>query len=394
MSERLSFSLPDVSIPLLPAGDPVVHEKPAILLPSAIQVLENYPRKQYLERATSILERLKNLPKITIEDLDSAIAEYPWEESSDEIGRYKIMDRINFGGMGTIYPAVELETGDMCCIKRLNKDFKVDAFDVKQLFLRESMLLLALDHPNIVKGRNVFIHNDEIYLVMDFRREKTLLDKLVDKGSMNPHETFRVIEDLSNALEYLHERGIIFRDFKPNNILSGEKESVLIDLGLSSAVIPHDPDKVMGSPGYVGMFDFEDNETKDVLAFGAVTHLMLLGEPLFVRDTINDSLTTVYRRSTFDERMIKLAGSLYSKGYVNAREYPIIIRKSTMIEQEARYQTINDYMHAYREALIKSQISGGIFATGETEVITIFEKPTTAIVSMAPHTDTVILSTE
>ncbi len=318
---------------------------PDYLLPSAIKLVN------YLEQSSKIYEQLIQKREITADDLDSAISIYPWEESATQINRYQIGTQIDSGGLGDVFIAQDTLLNQKCCIKKLKAD-KANDTKYQRLFLREALLLMVLDHPNIVHGQNVFIHKDETYLVMDYIPDPSLRKRIYSEGVLSPEQTFDVIKDAASAIGYLHSRGIVYRDFKADNLLSGNK-NMLIDLGVSSAVYPHDSNTLVGTVGYISPNDFIDDPSKDVLSMGATIYGALTGDTdgLFTRTTLVDSLATVGRRETFIPTIGRMTLNLKNKGYNNAKDFGLIIDRATHPDQFSRYSSMNELISAFEIAI-------------------------------------------
>lgn len=166
------------------------------------------------------------------------------------LNRYRIEGIIGEGGFGVTYLAMEPVQQSYVAIKeyfpkrlanrqggstivpnRSVEDQRVFKWGLKR-FLEEAKVLARLDHPSIIKVQRYFELHGTAYLVMDYCDGKPL-DKYVDQGSgASPRSIFEIYTALINALEHVHQQGIIHGDLKPSNILvRSDGTPVLLDFG-------------------------------------------------------------------------------------------------------------------------------------------------------------------
>ncbi len=155
------------------------------------------------------------------------------EFNGQTIGHYRILNRIGSGGMSTVYKAHDSKSGRMVAVKVM-ASFLTEEPRFKVRFEREVKLLSKLNHPNIVRILDYGEHNDSPYIVMPFFEKGTLQDRLRD-GPISVKEGARVISDMSSALQYAHDHGVIHRDVKPSNmLLDNHGRAQLTDFGFAS----------------------------------------------------------------------------------------------------------------------------------------------------------------
>ncbi len=172
----------------------------------------------------------------------------------DEIDIWVVEAPLGQGGMGSVYrchnrsarrilAAVKVLDGS------LNRIPKIQA-----RFIREAEILFALDHPNIVKVRNVRIDVDPPYLEMEFVDGKSLESRL-EHGPIPLDEAVTVLRDMADALAYLHARNIRHRDVKPSNIVcTADGRCKLVDFGIATELdgaTISEHGQAMGSASYV-----------------------------------------------------------------------------------------------------------------------------------------------
>jgi serine/threonine protein kinase len=95
---------------------------------------------------------------------------------------------------------------------------------------KEALFLQSFRHKNIVKFINCYIHNNEYYTVMEYARGNELTNYVVDKGILSEKEAKRIFKQIHDAVIYMHNKGVVHRDLKPNNImfLDEEKQNIVV----------------------------------------------------------------------------------------------------------------------------------------------------------------------
>ena len=220
--------------------------------------------------------------------------------------RYKILEFISQGGMGAIYKAEDLRLeGRLCAVKEMWIDVNATGEDIRQVqaqFHREASILARLDHINLPKVSDYFDQNNRDYLVMDFvpgQDLKQLMDEARTRGeTLAEKHVLAWAKQILDALEYLHARGVIHRDIKPQNIiLTPDGRAMLVDFGLVKVLDPNNPYTAtalrgMGTPGYAPIEQYatstqHTDARTDLYALGATLYFVLTGhEPAEVHQRV------------------------------------------------------------------------------------------------------------
>lgn len=167
-------------------------------------------------------------------------------------GRYNITRQIGSGGMGAVFLAEDTVLKRKVVIKAL---LQSDDPDLVQASIKEREFLAAIKHPNVVQIYDFLQIDTDGYIVMEFVNGKTLFAMMEDQGQpFAPDEAIRFILGILPAFAYMHRLGLVYCDFKPQNIMledhkDGSKGVKLIDLG---TVIKYEknPTAVYGTQGF------------------------------------------------------------------------------------------------------------------------------------------------
>jgi YVTN family beta-propeller protein len=211
------------------------------------------------------------------------------------VAGYQIETLIGRGGMGAVYRAREEALGRKVALKVIAPELAQDE-RFRERFLRESRIAASLDHPHIVP---IFQAGDEdgaLFLAMRYV-EGTDLGKLLQKeGALDPARAISILEQVAEALDAAHEKGLVHRDVKPSNVLiavaAGKEHCYLADFGLTkrtgSLSGVSAPGDVVGTLEYVAPEQITGDEVDgraDLYSLACVLYECLTGQPPFPRAT-------------------------------------------------------------------------------------------------------------
>jgi serine/threonine-protein kinase len=154
-------------------------------------------------------------------------------------GRYQLETEIAKGAIGTVWRALDARTGDRVAVKMLRPDAAEDP-ELVATFLAEAEILAGLDHPSVVRVRDLLATGGQYVLVLDLVNGLDLRRRLRADGPLPPAVAVNVVAQVADALGYLHGRGIMHGDVKPSNILvpvDGTRVR-LTDFGVARRVPP------------------------------------------------------------------------------------------------------------------------------------------------------------
>jgi serine/threonine protein kinase len=199
-----------------------------------------------------------------------------------QLGQYAVTAQIGKGGMATVYRATQASMKRSVAIKVLPRTLTHEERFLER-FYREVEIVASLQHPHILPVYDFGEYDGMPYIVMAYMNGGTLAD-LIGQGPMDSLETIRIVQEMADALDYAHSKGVIHRDFKPNNVLLDEKHNTyLTDFGLAkmSEGDSHlTGTSILGTPSYMAPEQADSNlltPAADVYALGVTIFQMLTG---------------------------------------------------------------------------------------------------------------------
>jgi len=207
---------------------------------------------------------------------------------------YEIKEEIGRGAFSVVKVAVHKKTGRKYAIKIIEKS-NVGA-DLNRL-QTEIKILKQVDHPNIIKLKDLYETPDMLAIVTELVTGGELFDKIVEQGSYSESDASILVSKMVSAIDYLHKRGIVHRDLKPENLLLKDDTSLtevkIADFGLSKIVGTKFSSLMLtacGTPSYVAPEVLSatgyDKEV-DLWSIGVITYILLCGFPPFYNESLN-----------------------------------------------------------------------------------------------------------
>jgi serine/threonine-protein kinase PpkA len=208
-------------------------------------------------------------------------------EAVPEIPGYRILDQIGKGNMAIVFLAVQ-ENLDRKVALKVMKPALVRDHSLCQRFLKEGKFIARMSsHPDLVTIYDISCHNDNYYMAMEYIPGGSLKERIAEGEGVE--QPLAVVREVSNALKYAHQSGIIHRDVKPGNILfRDDGTAVLTDFGIAKA---EDSETqftrtgfTVGSPSYMSLeqrIGEHLDARSDLYSLGIVLYEMLTGAKPF-----------------------------------------------------------------------------------------------------------------
>lgn len=273
------------------------------------------------------------------------------------VGDYVLRDVIARGGFGVVYRAEHAGSGASVAIKVLHPELVLTREAVVR-FEREIQAIRRIEHPNVIRILDFGeLEGGRPYFVMELLHGMDLEAYLRACGRLSPEEAFAILEPVCEALSAVHATGIVHRDFKAPNVFiadkDGERRMVLLDFGVAKVLDEAGPgittpSHILGTPACMAPEQVRGQAADartDIYALGTLTYYMLTGKLPF----LNASLTTLLHMHLFVQ-----PPSPSSEAPVSP-EFDAVVLRALAKDANARYQTVGDFLDAFRSALVEAR---------------------------------------
>lgn len=218
------------------------------------------------------------------------------ETLPSRIGKFEILSLIGRGAMGTVYKARDPNIGRMVALKRISlSEFLPDdqKEEFKTRFFVEARAAGGLKHPNIITIHDVDEADGVPFMAMEFVEGGPLSKLMKERGALPLEEASAIVRQVALGLAYAHDRGVVHRDIKPDNILLDRNgRAVVTDFGaahINTSELTR-TGEVIGTPHYMSpeqvLGDPVDGRS-DLFSLGVVFYLLLTGRRPFKGDTVS-----------------------------------------------------------------------------------------------------------
>ena len=211
-------------------------------------------------------------------------------------GGYHIVELVGSGGMGLVYRAEQRILGRTVALKVIRPEI-AESGDYRERFLREVRFAAAVDHPNVVSVFDAGEQEGRLYLAMQWI-DGPDLGTLIDRQQrLSPERVVLIGVQLAQALQAVHDAGLVHRDVKPSNVLvrdiGGRDHAYLTDFGIAKAPAAQDgltrAGSVIGTPGYLAPEQIRGQQPgprSDLYALGCIIFEALTGQRPFPGDDL------------------------------------------------------------------------------------------------------------
>lgn len=283
--------------------------------------------------------------------------------------RYEIIERVGAGGMSDVYRATDHILERDVAVKVLKSEFAEDAGFVSK-FRAEAQSAAGLEHPNIVNIYDVGSEDGMYYIVMEYVEGITLKTYIEKKGHLNYKEVISIAIQVGRGIEAAHNKGIIHRDIKPQNIIISHEGKVKVtDFGIARAASSNTMSAdVMGSVHYSSPEQARNGYVtaqSDIYSLGIVMYEMATGVVPFDGETaVQIAIQHLQGEMTPPSKLIEDIPVSIEK----------IILKATQKSPERRYSDMGELLVDLKKALINPDedfvtMAPAIDENGKTRVI-------------------------
>jgi eukaryotic-like serine/threonine-protein kinase len=290
--------------------------------------------------------------------------------SGTRLGPYEIQSSVGAGGMGEVYRARDTRLDRTVAIKILPAAVSSDP-DRLLRFQHEARILSTLNHPNVLAIFDVGEQNDVRYLVSEFLEGQSMREALA-AGALPRRKATEYALEIAKGLAAAHEKGVVHRDLKPDNIfITGDDRVKILDFGLAkqtatesaadesptlTVAAPTTPGTVMGTVGYMSPEQVRGQTVdprSDIFSFGAVLYEMISGKRAFSGESSVETMNAILK-----EDVAELSASA---GHVSPGLDRIIRR--CLEKTERRFQSASDLAFAIEALSATSGISQAVPVT-------------------------------
>ena len=280
--------------------------------------------------------------------------------------RYRIIRKLGEGGMGMVYLATDERLSRVVAVKRLdildNSSEQVDQF--VQRFQREAKTMAQFDHRNIVSVFDYGRDEEGLYLVIEYMSGGTLEERM--SVPVSAREAAALLLPIANALNYVHERGVVHRDIKPANILFDvHNNPMLTDFGIvklmdNSAAVLTVAGSGVGTPTYMApeQMTKDFDHRVDQYSLGIIFYELVTGKKPYQGDT---PLKTLYMHAN----QVLPDPRLYAPDL--PQEACDLIQTSLAKKREDRYPSMAFFGHALQRVITKEGLDNRQWPTETSE---------------------------
>ncbi len=205
-------------------------------------------------------------------------------------GRYELTELVGEGGMANVYRAMDVLDNRMVAVKVLKPEYS-ESEEFLRRFRNESKAIAVLSHPNIVKIYDMGFSDKIQYIVMEFIDGITLKDYIDSERVLNWKDAVHFVIQILRALQHAHNRGIVHRDIKPQNIMLLTDGTIkVMDFGIAKFAREESrtaTDQAIGTVHYISPEQARGDETdakSDIYSVGVMFYEMLTGQKPFDTD--------------------------------------------------------------------------------------------------------------
>ncbi|HEX6177279.1 MAG TPA: serine/threonine-protein kinase [Thermoanaerobaculia bacterium] len=233
-----------------------------------------------------------------------------------QLGPYRLIERLGAGGMGEVWKAEDMKLLRPAAIKILSERIASDP-DWKARFLREARTAASLNHPNIATIYTVDEQDSTMYIAMELVHG-TSLAELVAARSLTPGDVVRIGRQTAEALAVAHDKHIVHRDIKPDNIIVQQRAVKVLDFGIAKTIGPSSDDSltrgqlILGTPYYMSpeqALGKKIDVRTDIFSLGVVMFEALTGQRPFQGANVTETVLQILTKPTPDLRAIAASAS-------------------------------------------------------------------------------------
>lgn len=283
------------------------------------------------------------------------------ETNPEQLGRYRIVDIIGRGAMGTVYKAIDPAIDRIVAIKTVNLALsKEDLVEYEARFQQEIKAAGRLNHPNIVTIYDVGRNEQLAYMAMEFLDGIELKDLLASGERPNVETTVDLMAQVADGLAFAHERDVVHRDIKPSNIMvikvTNGVLAKITDFGIArmpASAVKTMTGMILGSPRYMSpeqVIGKTIDYRSDIFSLGVVLYETLTGIAPFDGDNVNAIMYATVNSNPVPPSTLNPDVAIM---------LDLIVAKALAKVIEVRYQSMGEFAADLREVRRMLANAGG-----------------------------------
>lgn len=257
------------------------------------------------------------------------------------ISHYKVLEKLGEGGMGVVYKALDTKLQREVALKFLPQFLSTDSIE-RERFYQEARAAAALSHPNVAVIHEIGEHEERLFLAMELVEGETLKERVEKGGSLPTIKILEIAIQMCEGLAAAHEKGIVHRDIKSDNIMLTPKNLVkIMDFGLAKVKGSTRLTQAGSTIGTVAYMSPEQargedvDKRSDIFSFGVVFYEMLAGKLPFRGE---HQAALIYSLVNEDPQPISRFNENVSP------EIERIVSKALAKDADERYQSVDDLL--------------------------------------------------
>ena len=276
------------------------------------------------------------------------------------LGEYRLIQFLGKGSYAEVYLGEQIYLGTKVAIKVLHTQL----IDQEDSFKKEARQIANLTHPNIVRVHNFAIDRKKQqpvpYLVMEYAPNGSILQRHPRGSRLTLQEIILYVKQIANALDFAHAHHVVHRDVKPENILIGQDDTLLLsDFGIAVVIGQEEDAPAAGTKAYIAPEQIlkDPQPQSDQYALGIIVYEWLCGFPPF---SIKDKPTTV----VLEEHLYREVPPLSSTGLHIEPRVEQVMQRVLAKKPYQRYTTVSEFANELEKAF------------QETPMVTTLKAPT------------------
>jgi serine/threonine-protein kinase len=267
-------------------------------------------------------------------------------QPDQSLGSYRLISRLGAGGMGEVWRAEDTRLLRPVAIKILNEKIASDP-EWKARFMREARTVAQMNHPNIATIYSIEQEGDMLFIAMELVEGESLAS-LLARGPLPPREVARQISQVAEALGEAHEKGIVHRDVKPDNIIVAKRTVKVLDFGIAKQTNKMAADSktltqggmIVGTPYYMSpeqALGKQVDSRSDIFSLGVVMYEAITGRRPFDGESVTETMMNIIMNEPPDVAAVMPTAP---------RALADVVRRALQKKPDQRFQTATEMVDA------------------------------------------------